>query len=222
VVSGLSSGERRSGQASVEFVAVLPALAVCLLLAGQAVAAAWALWEAGNAARVGARAERVGADGEAAAREALPGALRQRARIHAGDGGRVRVPVPAPPSPRPRPSTRMALLRSTRGQASVELIGALPALVLAAALALQLLLVGYSLTIADGAAEAGALAGAAGADARRAAREALPGWARSRARVSADDGLVRVELRPPAPLAALADALEVSSEAWSRSPTGSR
>jgi hypothetical protein len=105
------------------------------------------------------------------------------------------------------------------GQASVELIAALPALALAAALALQLLLVGYSLTIADGAAEAGALAGAAGKDARGAAREALPGWARGRSRVSADGGRVRVELRPPTPLAALSDALTVSSEAWSRAPS---
>jgi pilus assembly protein CpaE len=111
--------------------------------------------------------------------------------------------------------------RRSEGQASVELLGALPALVLAAALGLQLLLVGYSLTIADGAAEAGARAGAAGRDARSAARTALPGWARGRSRVSADGGKVRVELRPPAPLAAVADALTVSSEAWSRSPKGS-
>jgi hypothetical protein len=110
---------------------------------------------------------------------------------------------------------------AARGQASVELIAALPALALAAALALQLLLVGYSLTIADGAAEAGALAGAAGRDASSAARGALPAWARGRSRVSAEGGRVRVELRPPAPLAALADALTVSSEAWSRQPRGS-
>jgi hypothetical protein len=108
----------------------------------------------------------------------------------------------------------------TRGQASVELLAALPALVLAVAIAVQLLLVGYSLSIADGAAEAGALAGAAGRDAGEAARDALPGWARGRSRVSAADGRVRVEVRPPAPLAAVASALTVSSEAWSRSPSG--
>jgi hypothetical protein len=84
----------RSGQASVEFVAVLPALAVCLILAGQAVAAGWALWSAGNAARAGARAEHVGADPEAAARRALPRALRRDAVIRAGDGVRVKVRVP--------------------------------------------------------------------------------------------------------------------------------
>jgi hypothetical protein len=107
-----------------------------------------------------------------------------------------------------------------RGQASVELLAALPTLVLAAAIAVQLLIVGYSLTIADGAAEAGALAGAAGEDAREAARRALPGWARSRSSVSSDAGRVTVELRPPAPLAGLADALTVSSDAWVRPPQG--
>lgn len=74
---------------------MLPALAVCLLLAGQAVAAGWALWAAGNAARTGARAERVGSDGEAAARQALPGSLRGGARIRCDDGVRVKVRVPA-------------------------------------------------------------------------------------------------------------------------------
>ena len=107
-----------------------------------------------------------------------------------------------------------------RGQASVELLAALPALLLAVVIAVQLLLVGYSLSIADGAAEAGALAGAAGRDAREAARDALPGWARDRSRVSAEGGRVRVELRPPAPLAAVARALTVRSEAWSRQPPG--
>src|SRR4051794_41159005 len=85
----------RSGQASVEFVAVLPALAVCLVIAGQAVAAGWALWSAGNAARAGARAEQVGADGEAVARRALPVTLRAGAVIRSGDGVRVAVRVPA-------------------------------------------------------------------------------------------------------------------------------
>src|SRR3954447_10378171 len=98
------------------------------------------------------------------------------------------------------------------GQASVELLAAIPALALAAALALQLLLVGYSLTIADGAAEAGALAGAAGKDAGAAARDALPGWARARSKVSAAAGRVTVRLRPPTPFGALADALAVTSE----------
>jgi len=85
----------RRGQASVEFVALLPALAVCLVIAGQAVAAGWALWSAGIAARAGARAEQVGADGEAAARRALPASLQAGAAVSSDEGVRVRVRVPA-------------------------------------------------------------------------------------------------------------------------------
>jgi pilus assembly protein CpaE len=84
-----------SGQASVEFVAVLPALAVCLILAGQAMAAGWALWSAGVAARAGARAEKVGGNPEAVARRALPVPLRRSAAIRSDDGVRVRVRVPS-------------------------------------------------------------------------------------------------------------------------------
>jgi hypothetical protein len=84
-----------SGQASVELVAVLPAIAVCLAIAAQTVLVGWALWSAGNAARVGARAEEVGSDAEAAARRALPGALRQGAAIRTDDGVKVKVRVPA-------------------------------------------------------------------------------------------------------------------------------
>jgi len=84
-----------SGQASVEFVAVLPALAVCVVLAGQAVATGWALWSAGVAARAGARAEQVGGNPAAAARRALPAPLRRDAVIRSDDGVRVRVRVPS-------------------------------------------------------------------------------------------------------------------------------
>lgn len=106
------------------------------------------------------------------------------------------------------------------GQASVELIAGLPALGIAAAIALQLLLAGYSLTVADGAAEAGAVAAAAGQDSAAAARDALPGWARDRATVTAGAGKVKVELKPPSPLAELSERLSVSSEAWTREPRG--
>src|SRR5919108_269537 len=49
-----------------------------------------------------------------------------------------------------------------RGQASVEMLAGIPALLVAGLLALQLLAAGYSLTLADGAVEAGAMALAAG------------------------------------------------------------
>jgi len=83
-----------SGQASVELVAVLPALAVCLVIAAQTVVVGWALWSAGNAARAGARAEE-GSDPESAARRALPTPLRGDAEIRDGDGIRVKVRIPA-------------------------------------------------------------------------------------------------------------------------------
>lgn len=90
--SGADGGR---GQASVELVAVLPALAVCVVIAAQTVLVGWALWAAGNAARAGARANEVGSDAEAAARHALPGSLRDGAAIRSGDGVRVKVRIPA-------------------------------------------------------------------------------------------------------------------------------
>lgn len=106
-----------------------------------------------------------------------------------------------------------------RGQASVELIAALPALLLAALVALQLLAAGYAVTLADGAAEAGALALASGGSAAEAAHAALPGWADGSVDVSVHDGTVSVRLRPPSPFAAVADRLAVTSSASVR-PAG--
>lgn len=103
-----------------------------------------------------------------------------------------------------------------RGQATVELVAALPALLLAAAVALQLFVAGYAMTLADGAAEAGALALASGGSAADAAREALPGWAKDDVSVAVEGGTVSVRLRPPSPVAALAERLTVSSSAAAR------
>jgi hypothetical protein len=98
-----------------------------------------------------------------------------------------------------------------QGQSTVELVAALPALLLAGLLALQLLATGYTLTLADGAAEAGALALAAGRPAVAAARDALPGWAEDRVDVSVSGGRVTVRLPPPSPLPALADRLAAAA-----------
>jgi len=103
-----------------------------------------------------------------------------------------------------------------RGQATVELVAALPALLLAALVALQLLAAGYALTLADGAAEAGALALASGGSAAEAAREALPGWAEEDVSVAVEGGEVSVRLRPPSPIEALSERLAVSSSAAAR------
>jgi Flp pilus assembly protein TadG len=101
----------------------------------------------------------------------------------------------------------------SRGQAAVELVAALPVLLLAAAVALQLLVAGYTLTLADGAAEAGALALASGGSAAEAARAALPGWARREVAVSVEGGRVTVRLLPPSLSATVARHLTVSSAA---------
>jgi hypothetical protein len=103
-----------------------------------------------------------------------------------------------------------------RGQATVELVAALPALLLAALVALQLLVAGYAMTLADGAAEAGALALASGGSAVEAARAALPGWAEDEASVKVEGGTVSVRLRPPSPVGALSERLAVSSSAAAR------
>lgn len=108
--------------------------------------------------------------------------------------------------------------RSDEGQAAAELLAGFPALLLAALLALQLLAVGYALTLADGAAESAALAVAAGRPAAPAARASLPGWARGRMQVESEGGRIRVRLRPPSPIAALARRLAVTSSSWVRRP----
>jgi hypothetical protein len=105
---------------------------------------------------------------------------------------------------------------SERGQATVELVAALPALLLAGLLALQLLVAGYALTLADGAAEAGALALAAGRPPLAAARDALPGWAGDDVEVAVRGGRVTVRLAPPSLLPALAERLAVTSSASAR------
>ena len=104
-----------------------------------------------------------------------------------------------------------------RGQATVELLGALPALLALGLVVMQLLAVGYSAVLAGSAAEAGALALAGGGDPRAGARDSLPGWTRARASVSVAGGTVRVRLRPPSPLRLVARRLAVTGRAsvWS-------
>jgi hypothetical protein len=102
---------------------------------------------------------------------------------------------------------------SQRGQASVELVGAVPALLLLGLIVFQLLAVGYAAVLAGDAAEAGALALAGGADARAGARAAVPGWSRAHMTVSVQADGVRVAMRPPSALAALGRRLEVHAAA---------
>ena len=84
------------GQASVEFVVLLPLLVVVGLGAWQVAVAGHVLWAGGAAARAAARAEAVGGDAAAAARRLLPRRVRGAARIRAADDGAVRIDVPIP------------------------------------------------------------------------------------------------------------------------------
>ena len=92
------------GQATVEFVALLPVLAALLAALWQAVLAGHAVWAVTTAARAAARAEAVGADARAAARAPLPRSLERgrRGRTRSGGAvtGSVRIPaLPGLPSP---------------------------------------------------------------------------------------------------------------------------
>ena len=87
-------GAPERGAASVELIAVIPLLALAVLVAAQFALAGAALWSAGIAARAGARASQVGGEARPAALRALPPPLRRGAEV-SGDGAvRVRVRVP--------------------------------------------------------------------------------------------------------------------------------
>ncbi len=107
------------------------------------------------------------------------------------------------------------------GQAQLEVVAAIPVVAAVAAVILQLLAVGYTQSLADGAAEAGAIAIASDRSAEIAALAAVPGWATDRTEVRQRGGRVAVEVRPPALIPLLGRHLGVSSSAWARPPRGS-
>ena len=95
-----STPSSQRGQASVEFVALLPVLAALALLGWQVAVAGQAVWLAGTAARAAARAHAVGADAAAGARSALPRRMRDDVRVRTEEDGsvavRLRIPVVVP------------------------------------------------------------------------------------------------------------------------------
>jgi pilus assembly protein CpaE len=85
------------------------------------------------------------------------------------------------------------------GQASVELVAAIPVLLVATLVVAQLAVAGYALWSAGAAARAGARAGYVGGDAEVAARRSLPAPLRRDARVEDTDADgVEVRVRAPA------------------------
>ena len=195
-----------SGQAAVELVVLLPLIVAILALALQALLAGQAVWEARAAARAAARAHAVGADAAAAARAHLRTTARAGPpRPHQRRWRRPRLRPDShgasgdPPRPRLRQLALPATERMTgqRGQASIEVIGFLP-LVLVIALAAFTAVAAHTAGEQAGeAAEAGALMLLqGGGDAREAATEALPKSVRHRARIAISEGRVHVHVRP--------------------------
>ena len=88
--------EWEGGQASVEAVAIVPAVLVVGVLVWQLALAGQAAWLCAGAARVAARAELVGEDGRRAARSALPRHLERGLQVEERRSGRVRVAVRVP------------------------------------------------------------------------------------------------------------------------------
>jgi hypothetical protein len=86
----------QSGQATVEFVALLPLVAVVGFALWQAMVAGQAAWLAGSSARAAARAGAVGGDPRAAAAGVLPRSLRHGLKVDERGGGTVRVRIGVP------------------------------------------------------------------------------------------------------------------------------
>ena len=79
------------GQASVELVAVLPAVILIGAVVWQLALAGHAAWLTANAARAAARAEIVGRSASSAARSALPQSLERGLEVKRLDKDKVRV-----------------------------------------------------------------------------------------------------------------------------------
>lgn len=103
--------------------------------------------------------------------------------------------------------------RGEGGQASVELVGMLPLLLLLALGAGQLLAAGQARELAGHAAEAGAVGLLQGAEPRAAARAALSRGQAQRLRVNVDGRRVVVRLRPATVLPGLAQLLVADADA---------
>jgi pilus assembly protein CpaE len=90
------------------------------------------------------------------------------------------------------------VIRDQAGQASVELIGVLPAVLVAGVVTWQLALAGHAAWLAAGAARSAARAETVGRDGERAARAALPAALERGLEVERDRrGGVRVRVRVP-------------------------
>ena len=105
-------------------------------------------------------------------------------------------------------------MRAESGQASVETVAVVPLVLLAAAVAWQLVLTGHTLWLCANAARAAARAELVGRSAERAARSALPrSLERDLSVRRLDGGGVRVSLRLPLLVRSWRSPVEVSAAA---------
>jgi hypothetical protein len=104
-------------------------------------------------------------------------------------------------------------MSAERGQATIELVGVLPLILVVACAVCQALAAGAARELADHAAEAGAVALLQDADPRDAARHALPGWARRRLDVRVTGEQVHVRLHPPTIVPGLGSVLDARAHA---------
>ncbi|HET6449203.1 MAG TPA: hypothetical protein VFG31_08845 [Conexibacter sp.] len=84
------------GQATVEFVALLPVLGTLVALLWQALLAGETIWLSGAAARAAARAAVVGADPADAARSVLPTRLERGLRVRRDSDGAITLMLRVP------------------------------------------------------------------------------------------------------------------------------
>jgi hypothetical protein len=106
----------------------------------------------------------------------------------------------------------MAARGGDGGQASVELVAAIPALILVTLVVAQLPLAGHALWSAGVAARAGARAAHVGGDGARAARASLPIPLRKDATVSDRNG-IRIQVRAPSLVPGM-PRVPVTARAW--------
>jgi pilus assembly protein CpaE len=107
-----------------------------------------------------------------------------------------------------------------RGQAAVELIGILPALLLLLALGWQLLLAGQATWLAANAARVAARSQAVGGDPTAAARSSLPSYLERHLEVIADGQRIKVRLRVPLVIRGIDSPLAIGATAALRDQRG--
>lgn len=115
-----------------------------------------------------------------------------------------------------------ARLAVSHGQAFVELLASIPAVLLFALLCMQGLAAGATHVYADNAVHAARLAERLGRDPEHAVRGALPGWARGQLRISSTGGRRRLRLSPRAMVPGLERFLVVERSLSTSAAAGER